>query len=60
MTIFQSFGIRLEIVLGEIQTHELIGKTLQILRPWRSNHFTNLLWLGEVRKLFITQYIQDY
>ena len=31
MTIFQSFGIRLENELGEIRTHELIGKTLQML-----------------------------
>ena len=28
---FQSFGIRLEKVMGEIRTHDLIGKTLQLL-----------------------------
>ena len=47
MTIFQSFGIRLENVLGEIRTHELIGKTLQMLRPQHYNHYTNLSWLGK-------------
>ena len=46
MTIFQSFGIRLENVLGEIRTHELIGKTLQLLWPQHYNHYTNLSQLG--------------
>ena len=45
MTIFQSFGIRLENVLSEIRTHNLIGKTLQMLWPQRYNHYTNLSWL---------------
>ena len=47
MTIFQSFGIRLENVLGEVRTHELIGKTLQMQWPKRYNHYTNLSWLDE-------------
>ena len=45
MTIFQSFGIRLENVLGEIRTHDLIGKTSQMLWPKRYNHYTNLSWI---------------
>ena len=44
MTIFQSFRIRLENVLGEIRTHNLIGKTLQMLWLQRYNNYTNLSW----------------
>ena len=41
---FQSFGTRLENVLGEIRTHDLISKTLQVVCPKCCTYLAILTW----------------